>query len=512
MDNASVKYKRTLRGSVGAGVSALFNGNGRRFYILEHKDASKYHKAGESQKIIIDQVEIGRDANCQVRFDESFPTVSRRHAAIVKEGDRWKLVQLSKVNTTLLNGRPVETEWYLENGDEIQISKGGPRLGFIVPEGKKSLVSSIKMTERFELFRQQALRPYKMAITCLSIVLVLSIGGLTTWNILEHNKWVKAEEDAIARADSLRYGLADANNKLIQNKAFSDSISQVYEARNRELQGQTLALGATIGSMTHRGGFSNTEAIAAAQKNVYYIRVEGIRIVTPDGEEMVITRDQKEYSHMFWTGTGFLLNDGRFVTARHVVDGTKFIKSTDDRIAITLNDLENSGGSVEYYFGAYAPGHSFAFTNKQCIVDRSRDEYGEIACDLDGDGENETYRLTIAEAGATDWAYVRTNFRGKLRPNAAASAHMKQQTKLTILGYPRGYYVDDVQSILGSCNVASDDLHEGVIVTTDRNFEHGNSGGPVFQTTSDGNLEMIGIISSGYGDTVGFIVPLCNLK
>ena len=154
MEQKTVKYKRTLRGSVGAGVGALFNGNGRRYFILEHKDASKYHKAGDSQKIIIDQIELGRDKNCQVRFDdESFPTVSRRHAAIIKDGDKWKLVQLSQTNSTFLNNRPVTTEWYLENGDEIQLSVGGPRMGFIVPQGKQSLVSSIKMTERLELFR-----------------------------------------------------------------------------------------------------------------------------------------------------------------------------------------------------------------------------------------------------------------------------------------------------------------------------------------------------------------------
>ena len=54
-----------------------------------------------------------KDSRCQVRFDDSFSTVSRRHAAIIKDGDNWKLVQISKTNTTLLNGRPVQTEWYL---------------------------------------------------------------------------------------------------------------------------------------------------------------------------------------------------------------------------------------------------------------------------------------------------------------------------------------------------------------------------------------------------------------
>ena len=56
-------YKRTVAGSVGAGMGAIFNGSGRTYYILEHKTSSKYHSAGESQKIIIDQIEIGRDAS-----------------------------------------------------------------------------------------------------------------------------------------------------------------------------------------------------------------------------------------------------------------------------------------------------------------------------------------------------------------------------------------------------------------------------------------------------------------
>ena len=113
-------YKRSLSASVGAGMSSIFGGSGRRYYILEHKVSTRFHKAGESQEIIVDQIEVGRDPKCQVRFDESFKTVSRRHAAIVKDGDNWKLVQLSQTNSTYLKGRKVQKEWYLQNGDEIQ--------------------------------------------------------------------------------------------------------------------------------------------------------------------------------------------------------------------------------------------------------------------------------------------------------------------------------------------------------------------------------------------------------
>ena len=117
-------YKNTFSGSVGAGMGSIFAPGGKKYYILEleHKVSSKYHRAGECQEIIVDNITLGRDSHCQVRFDESFKTVSRRHAAIVREGDTWKLVQISQTNSTFLNGRPIKTEWYLQNGDEIQLS------------------------------------------------------------------------------------------------------------------------------------------------------------------------------------------------------------------------------------------------------------------------------------------------------------------------------------------------------------------------------------------------------
>jgi pSer/pThr/pTyr-binding forkhead associated (FHA) protein len=115
-------YKRTLAGSVGAGMGALMGASGRTYFILEHKTSSKYHQAGESQKIIVDQVELGRDASCQVRFDESFETVSRKHAAIVRDGENWKLIHLSHSNPTLVNGHPINGSYYLQTGDEIQLS------------------------------------------------------------------------------------------------------------------------------------------------------------------------------------------------------------------------------------------------------------------------------------------------------------------------------------------------------------------------------------------------------
>ena len=69
MAGETMQYKRTVKGSVGAGIGALFNGSGRQYFILQHRDETKFHHAGESQKIIVDQVELGRSKECQVQFD-----------------------------------------------------------------------------------------------------------------------------------------------------------------------------------------------------------------------------------------------------------------------------------------------------------------------------------------------------------------------------------------------------------------------------------------------------------
>lgn len=207
-------YKRTVAGSVGAGMAAVFNASGRQYYILEHKTESLYHHAGESQKIIVDQVELGRDSACQVRFDEAFETVSRRHAAIVKDGENWKIIPLSQTNSTIVNGEAIQGEKVLNSGDEIRLSSKGPLMGFIIPQGKQSLVSSIGMTERLSLFRQQALRPYKRALWIMAVILILAIAGLVTWNILQAKKYdteLKAKQEQI---DQVQQDLTESDELI----------------------------------------------------------------------------------------------------------------------------------------------------------------------------------------------------------------------------------------------------------------------------------------------------------
>lgn len=502
----------TFAGSIGAGMGSIFNPGGRRYYILEHKVSSKYHRQGEAQEIIVDTIELGRDAHCAVRFDDNFPTVSRKHASIVKDGDNWKLVQLSKTNTTFLNGRPIKTEWYLQNGDEIQLSVNGPKLGFIIPSGNKSTIGSIGLTKRLSLFRQQAMRPYKNAIAALCTLLILAIGGFGTWGFLEHKARIKDSLEAKAVADSLSLNLLKADSTIQVNRAYTDSLLLVAEQNNKNLANGQIRLNSALSQMKSISGFADDKVLQTALSSVYYIRVEKVEVTSPNGETVTITRGSKEATDLFWSGTGFMLDDGRFITARHVVDGLKFINSIREINLLALNALETRGGNVKFIFGAYSSNHSFSFSNKDFICDRSGDEVKSFEMDLDQDGENEVCNITLASAGRVDWACMHTSYKGVLHANAEASKTLKRQTKLIVLGYPKGYVTDDIKAIQGSCMVGADGLDGGCILITERNFEHGNSGGPVIRVLPNGKLEVIGIISSGYGDTVGFIVPIANVR
>lgn len=231
-------YKRTVAGSVGAGVGAIFNGSGRTYYILEHKTQSQFHNIGESQKIIIDQIEMGRASSCQVRWEDTqqFEMVSRRHAAIIRDGNNWELIHLSTSNPTLVNGQPIHGHYYLQSGDEIQLAAGGPRMGFIVPQGKQAMTSSIRLTERMNLFRQQALAPYKKALWAMGILLTLVILGFGTWNykLSQDNKeLISQAEQLVHQSEELDNQIHVLEEKIKNNPENAQLKQQIDELKQR---------------------------------------------------------------------------------------------------------------------------------------------------------------------------------------------------------------------------------------------------------------------------------------
>ena len=429
----------TSAASFGAILGAAMEESEKPFCMLEHQVSSQFHQAGEIQFINKESVDLGRDPVCAVRFDDSFSTVSRRHASITKAGEQWKIVQVSTTNPTFVNGQKVVKEQILQNGDEIRLAGGGPRLKFIIPTGKRQEKSDIRLSRRLSLFRRQALRPYRTAIIALSITLLLVIGGLVVWNYLQP-------------------GAASRKNE---------------------------------------------QAIAKCEKYVYFIRSSRFECVSPNGE----TFDDILEENVLM-GTGFLLNDGRFVTARHVVEPWFFSSYDEDSYEMSmLNYIANNGGKVRFHFTAYSSsGDRMTFTSDQFICNRQTDE---TETDEDGD------KMITAQLNHTDWAYVQTSKTSGLPFDANLSLRLERGTALTVLGFPFGLGAQPpyttITPQLSTGMTTANGLTNNVILTANTSYEKGNSGGPVFSQDPSGNLTVIGIVSAGLGRSTGFIVPISSL-
>lgn len=490
-------YKNTVTGTIGAGMKSVFGGQGKKYYILEHKVSSKYHKAGESQEIIVDQIEIGRDPRCQVRFDETFTTVSRRHAAIVRDGENWKLVQISTTNKTFLNGVPVEKEWYLQNGDEIQLSVNGPKLGFIIPQGNKSTVNTIGLSRRLSLFRQQALRPYKTALWLLGILLLLAI-GLGTFFIIKGNNL----------------------NKQLRQELANDSIAfhQKLDSVNSQMKQMTMELNKV--KVQHKGGSNKTVTPPAAGTEdytnyVYYIQTVGYTIEL-DGQEVYFeVGDEADfggedgvYKVDGWIGTGFLLSNGKLVTARHCIEAWFYNLANASDWQILMNFYASQGAKVSAEFVAVSPsGNQIRFSSNDVMCRRSGDHpytLGESVITLAG---NETF-------DPLDYAWYDTKLTGGLAFDPELSNNLPVDTKLKIYGFPHGWGMSGmtaVSPIQGSGVVAQAGLENGMILLGEASFEGGHSGSPVLYMDEEGNYTVVGIVSAK-SQNYGFIVPISRIK
>ena len=91
-----------------------------------------FEAAGEAVLVPLtrERTRLGRDLTADVRFDD--PTVSRRHALIVRDVDGVRVLDDRSLNGVFVNGRSVECN-QLDHGDEIRI--GRQRLYYATRKG-----------------------------------------------------------------------------------------------------------------------------------------------------------------------------------------------------------------------------------------------------------------------------------------------------------------------------------------------------------------------------------------
>jgi pSer/pThr/pTyr-binding forkhead associated (FHA) protein len=84
---------------------------------------------GQIQEFSDPEIVIGRKPSCQLRFPVGLTIVSREHATIIREGNRFRVVDKS-ANGTFVNGKRIK-EAYLKDGDVMSFAEGGPKVSFL---------------------------------------------------------------------------------------------------------------------------------------------------------------------------------------------------------------------------------------------------------------------------------------------------------------------------------------------------------------------------------------------
>jgi pSer/pThr/pTyr-binding forkhead associated (FHA) protein len=107
---------------------------------------------GEIQELSDSEILIGRHPDCQVRFSRDEVTLSRIHARIVREGNRFKVVDQS-TNGTYVNGVRVP-DAYLKDGDVIMFAEGGPKVSFLTRTSTVPPVDATPAPVKSEAVRQ----------------------------------------------------------------------------------------------------------------------------------------------------------------------------------------------------------------------------------------------------------------------------------------------------------------------------------------------------------------------
>lgn len=548
-------YKRTVAGSVGAGIGAIFNGSGRTYYILEHKTTSKYHNAGESQKIIIDQIEMGRDSSCQVRFDESFETVSRKHAAIVRDGENWQLVNLSNSNPTLVNGQPIQGHYYLQSGDEIQLSVGGPRLGFIVPQGKQGLTSSIRLTERMNLFRQQALAPYKRAIWTLASLLLLAVVGFSIWtymlnkdlqeqkditkNLLEqvdeYDKKIEEIESKAEKTPELEAQLAELKNKRVQATGRINTIIKNDPKLLDELDDLKDKLQKVIVPepdpepdpvidvpKPDDPGVGGVTDLRQSYNNIYRIIVEEITL-----ERDGMSRSAGIALNDIDCGTGFIMDNGTFVTARQNIQPWIYINGiAPSGWRARVAQFVAMGFDVNMKFTAYStlgPSQKIEFKSRDfdlpeagdvisATISLSRSDW-EYVQGLGFTVSKEELKRTgsdikINAARGRSYALYRGTGRSGIVTDNGISQSISGAHDIEICGYTN----NNVQNLAGAVeyyktSTSNADLKQGTIKTQGAPGAAGYLGAPAFVKDENGVYSVVGVYVGGHS-----IVPISKCQ
>jgi S1-C subfamily serine protease len=315
-------------------------------------------------------IAVGRHPASDLRFNpDKELDVSSRHAAVLKQGDKWLVRDLGSRNGTLVNGHKVSGDLRLDDTDQIRFGAGGPTVEFrLVPDGTPdtgparpqptpaaaaALVATAAgapagrptgtgTTQRIRVEVRRQTKQLRVVTTALLVVL---FGVLATF-VLVNQRQQRAREMEMAAM-----------------QARIDSVLRTADEAIASLKGQLAGLASALRqSQTEVSRLHS--ALSAAQQTGNVTQVAELRRQLDGATEALRHQQvasQVDYPKLWeahqsavamiyvdfgpgqvFTGTAFAVStDGVLITNRHVVKGADGNR-TPTRIGIQFADSDQN--------------------------------------------------------------------------------------------------------------------------------------------------------------------------
>ena len=250
--------------------------------------------------------------------------------------------------------------------------------------------------------------------------------------------------------------------------------------------------------------------IPKVEKDVYFIVVNYIGSISG-----------QKFSLGSCSGTAFLLNDGKLVTARHCIS-----ERYDPNLAWNIEHIKSYGGEVEKEVIVYTPsGSTFTIPGNSFVMNEKYDIEVVYSKEIEGSAVSRKIKLAFPINGSkieqalwgTDWAYAEIDRKGSIIANYDLSTKLKAGAEVHMLGYPKAIGFEDgkqrVEAIYNKLSVSRDGLNDANCIMVSSGADHGNSGGPVFALVGN-QLQVVGIVSRGDSKSEHYnhLIPLANIN
>ena len=177
-----------------------------------------------------DTMIIGRGEDCDIIVSDR--QVSRQHAQLVRDGERYSLIDLRSKNGTFLNGSPVEQEpASVQDGDQIGIAlstrlvfvaKGATAPLFVNQKPEPEILMDLA-AKRVWVMGEELHPPLSLAQYKLLELLYIQKGGVISRDEIVAQVWSGEEADgvseqaidALARRLRERIAEVDPNNQYV---------------------------------------------------------------------------------------------------------------------------------------------------------------------------------------------------------------------------------------------------------------------------------------------------------